>query len=383
MNSRERVQCTLNHKEGDRVPLDLGAGKSCKMHAVFYKKLLDRLGIEEPLVIGAKVGQLAIASDAVLERLECDIRTPFPLFLKDPNQKTEEWEDEEYRYFRDDWGTVMRMPKNAPLYYDMHEPPLRGTEEEDDDKYVWPEPPAKVNPDAVEQAKRHHAAGYPVTITEHFGNGFLQNGPKLFGFDDWLVMLSLEEDRVRGFMDKLLERKMRYFDVLLEGFGDSIDVVSECEDLGTQNAPFISPDMFRDLIKPYWAKLFAHIKSRTNAKILLHSCGAVEPLIDSFIDSGFDILNPVQCSASGMEPRHLKKTYGDRITFWGGGVDTQQTLPFGTPAQVREQVLERCGIFAPGGGFVFNTIHNIQALTPLDNVLALFDAVKEFNSAGK
>lgn len=377
MNSRERVQCTLNHKEGDRVPLDLGAGKSCKMHAVFYKKLLDRLGIEEPLVIGAKVGQLAIASDAVLERLECDIRTPFPLFLKDPNQKTEEWEDEEYRYFRDDWGTVMRMPKNAPLYYDMHEPPLRGTEEEDDDKYVWPEPPAKVNPDAVEQAKRHHAAGYPVTITEHFGNGFLQNGPKLFGFDDWLVMLSLEEDRVRGFMDKLLERKMRYFDVLLEGFGDSIDVVSECEDLGTQNAPFISPDMFRDLIKPYWAKLFAHIKSRTNAKILLHSCGAVEPLIGDLIDIGVDALNPVQISANGMDPFHLKKEYGKDITFWGGGIDTQKILPLGTRDQVRDHVKRNIEALSRDGGFIFATVHNTQADVPVDNFMTMWETFME------
>ena len=376
MNSRERVLSTLDHKEGDRIPLDLGAGKSCKMHAVFYKKLLDHLGIREEAVIGAKVGQLAIASDAVLEKLQCDVRTPFPLFLKNQAAENEQWEDGEYKYFRDDWGTVMRMPKNAPLYYDMHRPPLKGTGEEADSAYVWPEP-AKVDPAAVEQAKRYRAIGYPVTITEHFGNGFLQNGPKLFGFDDWLMMLSLEEDRVRACMEKLLERKMQYFDNLLAAFGDLVDVVSECEDLGTQNAPFISPDMFRNLIKPYWARLFAHIRSKTKAKILLHSCGAIEPLIGDLIDIGVDALNPVQISANGMDPFHLKKEYGKDITFWGGGIDTQKILPLGTRDQVRDHVKRNIEALSRDGGFIFATVHNTQADVPVDNFMTMWETFME------
>ena len=376
MNSRERVLCTLNHKEGDRIPLDLGAGKSCKMHAVFYQKLLDRLGIKEDIVIGAKVGKLAIASDAVLERLECDIRCTFPLLRKDPAVKTEEWEDDEYAYFRDDWGTVMRMPKSKPLYYDMYKPPLLGTGEEDDPRYVWPKVPA-VAPEAVEKAKNYIARGYPVTITEHFGNGFLQNGPKLFGFDDWLVMLSLEEDRVRYFLDKLLELKMQYFDNLLPAFGENVDVVSECEDLGTQSATFISPDMFRNLIKPYWAKLFSHIRQRTGAKILLHSCGSIEPFIGDLIDIGVDALNPVQISAAGMDPFHLKKEFGKDITFWGGGIDTQKILPYGKPAEIRDHVKRNIEAFSKDGGFIFATIHNTQADVPVENFMTMWETFME------
>ena len=136
---------------------------------------------------------------------------------------------------------------------------------------------------------------------------------------------------------------------------------------------------FRELWLPYYKQLNDWIHAHTAWKAFKHSCGAVERFFESFIDAGFDIVNPVQCSARGMEPEQLKAKYGDRLVFWGGGVDTQKTLPFGTPAEVREQVLRRCEIFAPGGGFVFNAIHNIQAGTPVANIVAMFDAVREFN----
>jgi uroporphyrinogen-III decarboxylase len=139
--------------------------------------------------------------------------------------------------------------------------------------------------------------------------------------------------------------------------------------------------VFRELYFPYYKRLNEWIHKNTNWKTLKHSCGSVERFIDSFIECGFDILNPVQCSAAGMDPVHLKQRYGDRLVFWGGGVDTQQVLPFGTPAQVRRQVLERCEVFSGNGGFVFNTIHNIQAQTPVENVVAMMDAVREFGGS--
>jgi uroporphyrinogen-III decarboxylase len=138
-------------------------------------------------------------------------------------------------------------------------------------------------------------------------------------------------------------------------------------------------ETFRSLYFPYYKKINAWVHGHTRWKTFKHSCGAVGPLIESMIESGFDILNPVQCSATGMGPLHLKKTYGDRIVFWGGGVDTQSTFAFGTPREVRDQVHRRCEIFSPGGGFVFNAVHNIQANTPVENIAAMIDAVKEFN----
>jgi uroporphyrinogen-III decarboxylase len=162
--------------------------------------------------------------------------------------------------------------------------------------------------------------------------------------------------------------------------GDNIDVLFVCgTDFGTQASTFCSVPAFRDLYFPYYQRVNEWVHRHTSWKTFKHSCGSVIRFIDPFVEAGFDILNPVQCSAAGMEPRNLKEKYGDRVVFWGAGVDTQHVLPFGTPREVREQVLERCGIFARDGGFVFNTIHNVQAETPVENIVAMFDAVREFN----
>ena len=162
--------------------------------------------------------------------------------------------------------------------------------------------------------------------------------------------------------------------------GDTVQAVFICgTDFGTQTSAFCSVKTLRDLYFPYYKQINDWIHAHTPWKTFKHSCGAVSKFIPSFIEAGFDILNPVQCSATGMEPEQLKANYGDQLVFWGGGVDTQKTLPFGTPAEVREQVLRRCEIFAPGGGFVFNSIHNVQAQTPVENIVAMLDAVHEFN----
>jgi uroporphyrinogen-III decarboxylase len=166
--------------------------------------------------------------------------------------------------------------------------------------------------------------------------------------------------------------------------GDMVDVVFLCgTDFGTQTSAFCSVPTFRELWLPYYRQICGWIHAHTTWKCFKHSCGSVERFYESFLEAGFDIVNPVQCSAVGMDPALLKAKHGDRLTFWGGGIDTQKTLPFGTPAEVREQVLRRCEIFAPGGGFVFNAIHNIQAGTPVANIVALFEAVRAFNGANQ
>ena len=159
-----------------------------------------------------------------------------------------------------------------------------------------------------------------------------------------------------------------------------MDVVNVCgTDFGTQTSSFCSVRTFNELWAPYYGRVNDWIHKHTSWKTFKHSCGAVEKFIPAFLACGFDILNPVQCSAAGMDPETLKQKYGQQIVFWGGGVDTQKVLPFGTPAEVREQVLRRCEIFAPGGGYVFNAIHNVQARTPVENIVAMVDAVREFN----
>ena len=372
MNSRERVLAAIDHREPDRLPLDLGAGNCCKMHVMFYNRLLEHFGMTEDVILCSKVGQSVYASDSMLKKLESDVRTPWPTHLPSENRKVADWVDDEYKYWRDGWGTSYRMPKSQPLYYDMHQFPLAEATDEEKAAYVWPSPNI-LDEAGARQAKAFQDAGYPVTFIGSYGNGFLQTGPRLYGFDNWLTMLALEKDEVSAHLERLLENKMRSYDNLFAVYGDHLDVISESDDFATQNSLFISPDMFRDIIKPYWKKLFAHIKSRSKAKLSLHCCGACEPLLKDLIEIGLDILNPVQISSAGMDPYHLKKEYGKDLTFWGGGVDTQRVLPKGSPDEVRDNVKRSIGAFAKGGGFIFSAVHNIQADVPIENFLAMWE----------
>ncbi|MFB3825375.1 MAG: uroporphyrinogen decarboxylase family protein [Bryobacteraceae bacterium] len=193
---------------------------------------------------------------------------------------------------------------------------------------------------------------------------------------EWYISTRTRRDYVRAVFEGQCEVALRNLERIAARVGEFVDVVYICgTDFGTQKSSFCSVDSFREMWMPFYQQVNGWIHRHTAWKTFKHSCGAVEKFIPSFIEAGFDILNPVQCSAAGMTPEHLKNTYGDRITFWGGGVDTQQVLPFGTPDEVREQVRRRCETFARGGGFVFNAIHNIQARTPVENVLAMFEAI--------
>ncbi|MBI3694160.1 MAG: methyltransferase, partial [Acidobacteria bacterium] len=197
---------------------------------------------------------------------------------------------------------------------------------------------------------------------------------------EWYISTRARRHYVHQVFERQCEIALANFKRLHAAVGDLVDVVNICgTDFGTQSSSFCSVDTFRELYMPYYQKVNDWIHQHTRWKTFKHSCGAVEKFIPSFLESGFDVLNPVQCSAAGMEPEHLKCAYGDRLTFWGGGVDTQKVLAFGTPAAVREQVLQRCEIFSRNGGFVFNAVHNIQALTPVENIAAMIDAVREFN----
>jgi len=212
---------------------------------------------------------------------------------------------------------------------------------------------------------------------------FLKRPKGIRDISEWYMSLVARTGYVHAIFARQCEvalENLRQFHAIV---GDTIDALYVCgTDFGTQISQFCSPATFDELYAPYYKQVNDWIHRHTRWKTIKHSCGAVDPLIPNIIRAGFDILNPVQCSAAGMDPRHLKQTHGRDIVFWGGGVDTQKTLPFGTPAQVRAEVLERCRVFGQGGGFVFNAIHNIQARTPVENVVAMIDAVKDYNSAG-
>ena len=197
---------------------------------------------------------------------------------------------------------------------------------------------------------------------------------------EWYISTATRQDYLARVFDKQTEVAVANLARIHEEVGDGIDAVFLCgTDFGTQTTQFCSPDTFESLYAPFYRRMNSWIHEHTSWKTFKHSCGAIAPLLPHMIDAGFDIINPVQLSAAGMDARELKRRYGAQVVFWGGGVDTQKTLPFGTPSEVRAEVLERCGILGKGGGFVFNPVHNIQARTPIPNIVAMIDAVREYN----
>ena len=269
------------------------------------------------------------------------------------------------------------MPKHQGLYYDLIGGVLQDSEdEEEDQKFIWPVPEKFPAADR-QQLEDYRRAGLATTISEQFGNGFLQQGPLMWGFENWFAMLLTEPERCTLFMDKLLEKKKEYYDHIFEVYGGLVDVCSEADDFGTQRGTFVSPKLIREMILPYHKKLNDYLKAKGAGYMTLHSCGSVEASIPDIIAAGFDCLNPVQISAANMSPEHLKKTYAKDITFWGGGINTQSTLPNGTPEQVREETKRNIDAFARDGGFVFATVHNVQDDVPIENFIAMWETFQD------
>jgi len=220
-----------------------------------------------------------------------------------------------------------------------------------------------------------------------FGDIALVPGPQLKypkgirGVKEWYISTLIRSDYIYRVFDRQCEIALENLEKIYKAVGNRVTAVFVTgTDFGTQRGPIISNETYRKLYKPFHKRVNEWVHEHTTWKTFIHTCGSIEPLIKDFIDAGFDILNPVQCSAANMDPRQLKAKYGDRITFWGGGVDTQSTLPFGTPNQVRREVHERIRIFAPRGGFVFNTIHNIQPRILIKNVLAMYEALHKYGT---
>lgn len=380
MNSRERLLTALNHQEPDRVPLDLGSGHACKFTIYFYRKLLDYFGLKEDNIeICQTPYQLVYASDKVMELLKCDVRNARIKYEKDyVSPYVKNWEDERYTYYTNDFGTSYRMPKKNGLYYDLYDCILKDAEdEEDDSKYIFPQPNRLVS-GTRKELEDYKAAGYATTTCQVFGNGFMQTGPLVWGYENWLAMMVAEPDRCIPFIEKLYEKKIEWYGYLFDEYSGVIDVTAEADDFGTQRGTFCAPQTLRELIFPYHKKLNDFIKkNHPEVKTTLHTCGSVYSIIPDIIEAGYDCLNPVQIAAANMEPERLKKEFGSDITFWGGGINTQATLPNGTPEEVREETKRNLDTFAPGGGFVFSPVHNIQDDVPVENFIAMWETFQE------
>jgi uroporphyrinogen decarboxylase len=376
VDSRERVLAALNHEQTDRIPFDLGGTTVTGIHVTAYENLRDYL--EMPAVevrIQDLIEQLAVIDEDMAGRLGTDCRRLAP---GTPSFYERSFRDEgDYVAFTDEWGIGWRMPKDGGFFYDMYQHPLQRADSIADLKeFRWPDPIDPQRFDGMrEQASALREQGKAVILAPHCV-GPTEMHAFLRGWHQYYLDFVINPGLVEYLLDKIVELKIGYWERALAEVNGYVDVVMEADDVAGQQRMLISPDTFRNLLKPRYARLFGFIKDHTSAKLLLHSCGAVRPVIGDFVDCGVDILNPVQKSAAGMDLFELKREFGKDLVFWGGGVDTQRAFASGTPDQVREDVRTNIEALAPGGGFVFATVHNTQANVAPENFVAMWETLQ-------
>ena len=378
---RKRLLTAINHEEPDRVPRDLGSTPVTGISVITYANSLPYLGLSDELSeipLDDVIQQLTTPSGQFLSNLKIDVRGVGPT-------RTYAWRmtyrhNTRYISFTDEFGIEWGCNLDGGHYFDIIHSPLSSAETLFDiDRHPWPDSSQAAN-SILDKANyvQQLSSRYPVVLRPLSG-GFFEMAFWVRGFEQFYVDLAANHALACGIMDRLLEMEMNYYDLLLDRIGQHIDIVQEGNDFATQKGLMISPATYRQLVKPRQRELYSFIKKKApHVKIMLHSCGAIRDIIPDLIEVGVDILNPVQVSADGMDPAELKRDFGEDLTFWGGGVDTQSTLPHGRPQQVKDEVKKRIEQLAPGGGFVFATVHNIQHDVPTENLVALWQALEEY-----
>ncbi|MBN2132020.1 MAG: hypothetical protein JW741_21140 [Sedimentisphaerales bacterium] len=378
MTARQRVLKALNHEIPDRVPVDLG-GFQTGIHRNAYISLLEHLGLEDEVTIMDPVQNLARPCEAVLERFHIDVRY---VFAHGPDSFTGGIEQNErhgrlWHDLPDEFGVVWSMPDDQPLYMDISHHPLAEATVEDLADYPFPKGDDPTRFTGVREEAARLRRETPYAISTGIGGVVYETCWYMRGLERWFTDTIENPAFCEALLDRTLQFWLGYYDEFMKEVGDLVDVVMIGDDIGGQLGPLFSPKFYRSVVKPRQKKLVQHIKSLTPAKIWYHTCGSVIPLIPDLIDNGVDILNPVQISAANMAPAQLKGQFGSKLVFWGGGIDTQHVLSFANPTEVKEQVRQNIEILKPGGGYVFNSVHNIQAGVPPENIVAMFDAAYE------
>ncbi len=414
MTSRERVLTTIAHKEPDRVPIDLGATPSSGISAQAYARLQQHLGYNEPTQIYDVVQQLAQPSDRIVEEFGVDVLDIGRVF----NEKDSHWYPVDIgegltgmypTWFRperldsgawiakDDGKVLATMPEGSTFFDQTYFPWVdgypdsrSGIEEQLDaamdtvlwQRYVHSPWDHASEPDFWEQLRSRTLRLRESTdkaLMMVCGCNLYEWGTFLRRMDNFLMDLYVDQDHVAMVMESLMTRHMATLEKVCESVGDIVDIIRFGDDLGMDSGPFMGLDVYRSLFHDHRTQLCDYVHKHSSMHTFLHSCGSIEQYLPSLIESGIEIINPVQTNCRDMDAASIKKEYGKDIVFWGGGVDPREILNRGTPEQVREDVLKRLEIFAPDGGYVFNVIHNILPDVPSENVVALFDAVHEFS----
>jgi len=383
MTSRQRLLAAINHETPDRVPIDLG-GNQTGIHKAAYEALLTHLGIADDVSIMDPVQQLARPCEAVLQRLRVDTRyvaagaaAGFKGEIVTARRDGRLWHD-----LTDEFGVRWSMPDDRPLYMDITHHPLANATLADVAAYPFP----KGDDPGRFAGLRERAAAIrnetPYALVSGISGVVYEICWYLRGLEQWFMDMLTQPDFCEALLEQTLRFWLDWFRAFLDEVGDLVDVIMIGDDLAGQTGPLFRPDFYRRVVQPRQKRLVQYIRPRTAAKIWYHTCGACVGYIPDLLDNGIDILNPVQISAAGMNPAELKRRFGDRLVFWGGGIDAQHVLPRATPEVVREHVRRNLELWKPGGGYVFNNVHNIQAGVPPENVVAMYDAAYEFGFYG-
>jgi uroporphyrinogen decarboxylase len=383
MTPRERVLKAVSLEIPDRVPIDLG-GNQTGIHKNAYRNLVAHLGLKEDVQILDAVQQLAVPSEAVLERLRVDTRyiragaaASWQGGIVQARRDGKLWHD-----LTDEFGIRWSMPDDTPHYMDISLHPLANATIKEVADYPWPkgDDPSRfvgLRERALELRKET-----PYAVVSGISGVVYEFCWYLRGLEQWFCDLMTEPEFCEAMLEQTLKFWLDWFRLFLEEVGDLVDVIMIGDDIAGQSGPLFQPEIYRRLVKPRHKRLVQFIRSRTNARIWYHTCGSCLDFIPDLLDNGIHILNPVQISARNMDPAELKRSFGSQLVFWGGGCDTQRVLSRGTPAEVAANVRDNVRALMPGGGYVFNSVHNIQGEVPPENVLALFDTAYECGSYG-
>lgn len=378
VTSRERARLALNHEEPDRIPSDLAGTLVSSIHKEAYVELTDYLDIEPgEMKMMDDVQQLPEVSDEFRDYFQVD-------FLQLAGDPPGDWEleieerEDSYVYY-DEWGTLMKMPKNGGHYFDYYEFPLTGDIEELQ-RYDWPDPDDPARTEGLrERAEKMVDAGYAVCGSPLFGGGILEQSERIIGLAEFFTLLLKDPAAAEYTLERLTDIYNRAIENFLEEVGDLVDVILYWDDVGSQDSLLVSPKTYREMIKPRQAKLFDTVHSNSDAQVFYHTDGAVRSLLPDLIEIGVDVLQPVQVNCRGMgDTAGLKEEFGDDLVFWGASCDTQKTLPYGSPEDVRKETKRRILDLKEGGGFVFSPIHNLQPGVPPENIEAMYETFYEY-----
>ena len=372
LSHRERVIKALSHQEPDRVPFDLGSTANSSIHLLGYQKLKAYFGVEAEDTIIHKMMQTVAVHESILQALDIDLRY-VSYGASDRRPDIPVGEDG----YQDEWGVVRRKPPSS-LYYDLVKSPLAGSITiQDIVNFPWPDPGDPGYTQGLRQRLLDYRENTDYAIVLRLPSVFVHVTQYLRGFEDWFLDLAADKKLAGALFDAVTEQSTAMAEEILKVGGDLADVVYTSDDMGFQNGPMVSPELYRELFKPRHKKFFDTVKKNTSAFIHFHCCGSIYKLLDDFIELGVDVIHPVQVAAKDMDSSILAPEFGDRLSFWGG-IDTQRVLPRGTTEEVKAEVRRRIRDFAPGGGYILGAVHDIQPDVPVENIIAMYEAGREY-----